>query len=156
MERLDKVIKNDSPNLVEKFAEKFDENLALKFTAQKIAFKIFYELKRRKLTQQYLAKSLRVTPQNISKILKGDDYKVSTLIKIEEALAINLIDRDIFNPNNNISIIIHIKTFELQSKPLVVQTTSFIFKSNFQPSTNELRSQVPQSESVDTLINEYF
>ncbi|MEJ5053429.1 helix-turn-helix domain-containing protein [Sphingobacterium sp. MYb382] len=76
--------------------EKFDEDILLKFTAKKVAFKIFYELKRRQLNQNDLAKLLNVTPQNVSKLLKGEDYKISTLVKLEQVLDINFIDRDIY------------------------------------------------------------
>lgn len=93
--------------------EEFDDNLKLKFAAKKIAFKIFHALKTKNYTQKYLAEKLNVSPQNISKMLKGDDFKISTLIKFEDALNINLIDRDIDSRKNleiNISVEFKIST----------------------------------------------
>lgn len=121
MKKINKLIKskiNEVSDLVE--TSIFDNDLKLKFTVKKIAFKIFFTLKAQNKTQNDLAKILDVTPQNVSKLLKGEDYKISTLIKIEEALKINLIDRNIFNSQHNISIIFHVKSFETQKKPLLV------------------------------------
>ncbi|MCA4782862.1 helix-turn-helix transcriptional regulator [Empedobacter stercoris] len=75
--------------------EDFDYNINIKHAVKKIAFKIQFTLKSKKLSQSDLADLLNVSPQNISKLLKGEDYKVSTLVKIEEVLDIRLIDRDI-------------------------------------------------------------
>lgn len=142
------------------FKENFDENINLKFTAKKIAFKIFYELKNRKLAQQDLAKLLDVTPQNVSKLLKGDDYKLSTLIKIENVLSINLIDREIYNRlSNNISIIIHLKSFEHKSKPFIIDKNTYFLDENFKQSNNVLEANVLINCKIlnfEESINEYF
>lgn len=91
--------------------EEFDNDLKLKFAAKKIAFKIFYALKSKNYSQKDLAEKLNVSPQNISKMLKGEDFKISTLIKFEDALDINLIDRDIHSRKNlQINLSIEFKT----------------------------------------------
>ncbi|MGV0854824.1 helix-turn-helix domain-containing protein [Empedobacter brevis] len=93
--------------------EEFDENMNLKHAVKKIAFKIQYTLKKNNLNQKDLADLLDVTPQNISKLLKGEDYKVSTLVNIEEALNIRLIDREIKN-NISSSVFIEIKDNDIK------------------------------------------
>lgn len=132
MKKINKLIKskiNEVSDLVENSI--FDNDLKLKFTVKKIAFKIFFTLKTQNKTQNDLAKILGVTPQNVSKLLKGEDYKISTLIKIEEALKINLIDRNIFNSQHNISIIFHVKSFENQRKPLLVDKNFMFLNHTF-------------------------
>jgi len=132
MKKINKLIKskiNEVSELVENSI--FDNDLKLKFTVKKIAFKVFFTLKAQNKTQNDLAKILSVTPQNISKLLKGEDYKISTLIKIEEALKINLIDRNIFNSQHNISIILHVKSFENQKKPLLVDKNFMFLNHTF-------------------------
>ncbi|MDM1456750.1 helix-turn-helix transcriptional regulator [Myroides odoratimimus] len=91
--------------------EDFDSDLILKHTVKKIAFKIFFELKKQNLNQQDLANLLQITPQSISKMLKGDDYKVSTLVKIEEVLKINLINREIYSQKESLSVYIRIDDY---------------------------------------------
>lgn len=157
MKKIDKLIfkSNEISKILKR--EDFDENIKLKFTAKKIAFKIFYQLKNKKLSQQDLAKILDVTPQNISKLLKGDDYKLSTLVKIEEALSINLIDRDVYNTRNDISVIIHIKNFEQKRKPLIVERNTYFLRDDFQVSNNVLETEVfNRTIKFEQSINEYF
>lgn len=157
MNKLNKLIVKSNEISKIDMREEFDENIKLKFTAKKIAFKIFYELKNKKLTQQDLAKLLDVTPQNISKLLKGDDYKLSTLVKLEDALSINLIDREIYNNRNNISVIIHVKSFEQKRKPLIVEKNTYLLNEDFQPSNNILEAEVfNKAINFEQSINEYF
>lgn len=97
--------------------EEFDTNMNLKHAVKKIAFKIQYTLKKKKLNQSDLATLLDVTPQNISKLLKGEDYKISTLVNIEEILNIRLIDRDIKNSSTQ-SVFIEISESDIK----IIQT----------------------------------
>lgn len=146
-------------NEISKIDQSIDslKSVRLKFTAKKIAFKIFFELKSKNLVQQDLANLLGVTPQNVSKLLKGDDYKLSTLVKIEEALSINLIDRDIYDNRKNISVIIHLKSFEQIRKPLIVDPNSYLLNDNFQISKNILETEVyNKTINFEQSINEYI
>lgn len=126
--------------------EDFDDDLRLKFTAKKIAFKIYFELKNKKMTQQDLAVKLNVSPQNISKILKGDDFKLSTLVRLEEALSINLIDRNIISINNNVSTMIYFKVFNLQKKPLITSELPIYLENKIH--SNEIITQEVFSRKV--------
>lgn len=137
--------------------EDFDENTRLKFTAKKIAFKIFYELKNKKLTQQDLASILMVTPQNVSKLLKGDDYKLSTLVKIEEALSINLIDKEVYSNRNNVSVIVHFKSFEQKKELLIFEKNTYFLNNDFQSSSNVLEAEIySKTISFEESINDYI
>lgn len=157
MKKLNDIIVSKNNICTIENGENFCENINLKFTAKKIAFKIFYELKSQKLTQQDLANILSVTPQNISKLLKGDDYKLSTLVKIEEALSINLIDRDIYNNKNNISVIFHVKSFEIKRKPLIVKKSLYILNDSFELSNDILEAEIfDRTINFEQSINEYF
>ena len=155
MEKLNKLIikSKETTNL----SETFDENIGLKFTAKKIAFKIFFELKRNNMNQQDLAGLLNVSPQNISKLLKGDDYKLSTLVKIEDALSINLIDRDIYSNKNNISVFVDYKSFEQKRTPIIVGEQSFFIKESFKSSNNILEKNLfKRSINFEQSIKEIF
>lgn len=156
MKKTNKLMLNSS-NLPSKTKENFDDNLRLKFTAKKIAFKVFYELKSKGLTQQDLAECLKVSPQNISKILKGDDFKLSTLIRIEEALLINLIDRDIVNKRNNLSVFVDYKSFEQKRTQIIVGEQTFLMQENFRTSVNVLEKNLfKNSISFEQSIKEIF
>ena len=155
MEKLNKLIikSKETTNL----SEAFDENIRLKFTAKKIAFKIFFELKRNNMNQQDLAGLLNVSPQNISKLLKGDDYKLSTLVKIEDALSINLIDRDIYSNKNNISVFVDYKSFEQKRTPIIVGEQSFFIKESFKSSNHILEKNLfKRSINFEQSIKEIF
>ncbi|GEM66256.1 hypothetical protein SF1_42380 [Sphingobacterium faecium NBRC 15299] len=131
--------------------DEYSKNIVLKFTAKKIAFKIQYELKRRELTQLDLATTLNVTPQNISKLLKGDDYKISTLVKIEQALKINLIDRDIFREKREHYIIIELKPLERKIRAYSTQ-----YFEDFQNSSSRiLYAEILSKESMLKHDNEF-
>lgn len=147
----------NSSDLSSKTKENFDDNLRLKFTAKKIAFKVFYELKNKGLTQQDLAESLKVSPQNISKILKGDDFKLSTLIRLEEALLINLIDRDIVNKRNSLSVFVDYKSFEQKRTQIIVGEQNFLMQENFRTSSNVIEKDLfKKSMSFEQSIKEIF
>lgn len=87
----------------------FRGDLDIKFSVKKISFKIYYHIKEQKITQKELAERMKVSPQNISKMLKGDDFKTSTLAKFERALGIKLLDKDIMPKENNVIIVIELK-----------------------------------------------
>lgn len=92
------IIKND-----------FKGDLDIKFSVKKISFKIYYHIREQNITQKELAERMKVSPQNISKMLKGDDFKTSTLAKFERALGIKLLDRDILPKEHNDTIVIELK-----------------------------------------------
>jgi transcriptional regulator with XRE-family HTH domain len=156
MKKINKLIgKNQGlTNIV--IEEKFDNNIKLKFTAKKIAFKIFYELKKNNLTQKDFATMLNVTPQNINKLLKGEDFKVSTLVKIEEALSINLIDRDIHQTIER-SYIVHVQVLEQKNKVAQIQNNFNLVNSFFDNANSFIEKNVfNNSVLLEGSISEKF
>lgn len=153
MKKLNNLIKINSSVAISDDNFEINENIKLKFTSKKIAFKIFYALKSQNKNQNDLAEILGVTPQNISKLLKGEDYKISTLVKIEEALTINLIDRDIYNKDKNVQIFIHIKSFEKQKRPLFVDKEAMYLNHTFDISQNILEKEILSNQlNFNTLL----
>lgn len=68
--------------------------------SRKIAIKINVFLKNNNIKQKDLAELLDVSPQQVSKILKGkENLKLETISKIENALNIELINSD--EPSEN-------------------------------------------------------
>lgn len=73
-------------------AEWYRLNSAWLKRSSKIAFRILTELREKGLTQKDLALKMEVSPQYISKIVKGqENLSLETVSKIEEALDICLI-----------------------------------------------------------------
>lgn len=63
----------------------------------KIALRILGELQRKAISQADLARIMNVTPQQITKLVKGqENLTLDTISKIEKALEINLIE--VVNP----------------------------------------------------------
>lgn len=61
------------------------------FKSAEIALKIIDILKEKKMTQAELATILETSPQNISKILKGqENLTLETIVKLEKSLGIEL------------------------------------------------------------------
>jgi transcriptional regulator with XRE-family HTH domain len=64
--------------------------------SQRIALRILRELKDKKISQAALAESLGVEPQQISRILKGNEnLTLKTISQIELALNVNLISIEV-------------------------------------------------------------
>ena len=69
------------------------ENRAWLVKSQAIALKILKTIRVRGLTQKELAEKLNVAPQQVSKWVKGqENFTLETLVKIEQALNIALIE----------------------------------------------------------------
>lgn len=61
--------------------------------SQLVALKILRTLRKRGLSQKHFAEQLNVTPQQVSKWVKGsENFTFETIEKIEKALGITLID----------------------------------------------------------------
>jgi len=149
MEKLNKLLLQSDKLTCVNHVEEFDDYLLLKYTAKKVAFKVFFELKRKNLTQADLAKILDVSPQNISKILKGDDYKLSTLVRLEEALSINLIDRDVISMVQAVSKLIDVETFNIAMKrPMIASTDYYCINNKFEPSSQVLVAELYSSSYI--------
>jgi transcriptional regulator with XRE-family HTH domain len=61
--------------------------------SQKIAIVVLMTLKSNNITQKELAKKMGVSPQYVNKLVKGKEkLNIETIAKLEEALAISLIE----------------------------------------------------------------
>jgi transcriptional regulator with XRE-family HTH domain len=88
-----------------------------------IALKILKHLKEEDISQKQLAEMIGVSPQQVSKIIKGgENLTLETISKIEYALGIKLIDL------NNIFIT---QTYEVQSERDVEKVYIYLQVSNF-------------------------
>ena len=77
--------------------EKANENKANRdflMESHKIALKILFALKDLNLTQQDLARKMDVSPQYISKMVKGrENFTLETIVKLENILNIDILNR---------------------------------------------------------------
>ena len=93
--------KSQVPSYGEK--ELYDDYLKMKFTAKKIAFKIFYALDENNISIEELVERIQETKEKVSKILDGEtNPDMLTLVKIEDFLSINIFDKEINSPYNTI------------------------------------------------------
>lgn len=83
----------DNKGKWKKSARKARENRDWIITSKKIAVRILNTLKERGMQQKELAEQLEVTPQQVSKILKGNvNLTIETITKLEKALDIPLME----------------------------------------------------------------
>ncbi len=67
--------------------------------SRRIAIQINIALKEKKLTQKKLAGMLKVSPQQVNKIMKGrENLTLETISKIENSLSISLIHKPVETP----------------------------------------------------------
>ncbi|MDR3669168.1 MAG: helix-turn-helix transcriptional regulator [Ignavibacteriaceae bacterium] len=90
-EKLNKVVSKKSDWLEKAEWEIANEDWLNK--SARIAIKILRTIRAKDITQLQLAEMLNVSPQQISKIVKGqENLTLETIAKLEKALEINLID----------------------------------------------------------------
>jgi ribosome-binding protein aMBF1 (putative translation factor) len=95
-EKLNKVVSKKSDWLEKAEWEIANENWLNK--SARIAIKILRTIRAKDITQLQLAEMLNVSPQQISKIVKGqENLTILTLTKLENALNISLIEIPITN-----------------------------------------------------------
>jgi len=99
IDKLNKIASNNS-NWIEE-AKKRRENREWQKYSQKIAIKILKTIGEKNIKQKQLAEIIGVSPQQINKIVKGNEnLTLQTIAKIEKALNIELIFSK--EENNNI------------------------------------------------------
>jgi len=82
--------------------EIYDDYLKMKFTAKKIAFKIFYALDENNISIEQLIEKIQESSEKVNQILEGESNPdMLTLVKIEDYLCINLFDKEINSPYNS-------------------------------------------------------
>ena len=90
IEKLNKILTGKS-NWIDKAKER-QENKAWLKHSQKIAVKVLRTLREMNMKQKELAENIGVSPQQISKIIKGkENLTLETISKLENALNVNLI-----------------------------------------------------------------
>ena len=99
LDKLNKIASNNS-NWIEE-AKKRRENRDWQKYSQKIAIKILSAIREKNIKQKQLAEMIGVSPQQINKIVKGNEnLTLQTIAKIEKALNIELIFSK--EENNNV------------------------------------------------------
>ncbi|MDA3779520.1 MAG: helix-turn-helix transcriptional regulator [Bacteroidales bacterium] len=101
MEKIDKLNKLASNNSKWKEeAQKRKENRDWQKHSQKIAIKILRAIREKSIKQKQLAKMIGVSPQQINKIVKGNEnLTLQTITKLENALNIELIFTEVEKSN---------------------------------------------------------
>lgn len=98
IKNLDKKLEDFTLGNKSKWKEKAKNRIANRswlYHSRKIAIKINVFLKENNIKQKELAELLDVSPQQVSKILKGkENLKLETISKIENVLNIELINSD--------------------------------------------------------------
>jgi transcriptional regulator with XRE-family HTH domain len=90
LEKLNEISKGNS-NWIEKAKERQNNKDRLRHS-RRIAVKILKALRDKEMRQKELARIINVSPQQISKIVKGkENLTLDTITKLENALDINLI-----------------------------------------------------------------
>jgi len=90
-EKLDNMLSADKSNSQERArCRKQNKDWLLKSAV--IALKVIDTLKDKKMTQAELAIQLETSPQNISRILQGqENFTLETIVKLERSLGIDLL-----------------------------------------------------------------
>ncbi len=97
-DKLNKLASNNSKWVEE--AKKRRENKNWQKHSQKIAIKILIAIREKNIKQKQLAKMIGVSPQQINKIVKGNEnLTLQTIAKIENALNIELIFKEVEKSN---------------------------------------------------------
>ncbi|OQP48973.1 hypothetical protein A4H97_29245 [Niastella yeongjuensis] len=92
MKKLAELESNESSDLLEKIKYRIENREWLRRSAI-IAVKVLSALKAQKLTQKDLAERMDVSPQQISKIVKGqENLTLETIAKLELILGIQIIN----------------------------------------------------------------
>jgi addiction module HigA family antidote len=87
---LETVVSKTPNKWKEESNERYEDKEQLKYS-QQVAVRILRTLREKNLTQKYLAETLKVAPQTVTKWLKGsENFTFETIVKIEKALDIKL------------------------------------------------------------------
>jgi transcriptional regulator with XRE-family HTH domain len=120
-EKLDNLVSEDKSNGQER-ARFRKQNKDWLLKSAEIALRVIDTLKDKKMTQAELAIQLETSPQNISKILKGqENLTLETIVKLERSLGIDLITI----PKYIKQVEIKVPQFDFSS--MVIPTTAFTY-----------------------------
>ncbi|MFN8366666.1 MAG: helix-turn-helix domain-containing protein [Candidatus Kapaibacterium sp.] len=130
-ERMEKFLKHvsDTPSPTGESIKWRRENRDWLRRSVEIALKVLDALEEQKISQKQLAKTLGVSAQYVSKIVKGQgNLSLETISKLERALGIELIQI----PANQTSVQTQISDGKVENVPLQ-STTHFLIHYSFQP-----------------------
>lgn len=128
--KLDAVISTQKSNWKNKAAWRQKNKHWLKHS-QRIAIELNQVLKDRKMTQKQLAALLKISPAQVSKIMKGrENFTIETISNLEQALGINLIFKE--QKKENVVIKVSYETSFTTSKqsPSTYQAKKLISNQN--------------------------
>ena len=149
---MDDKIKNKLKNLISKDISDWKEKARYRKEnefwlrhSQNIAIKILSELKRLNMTQKALAEKLNIEPQQINKIVKGqENLTLKTICQIEIALGVDLvtINEDNISLNNGVIsmqkavVEFFVSARVVEQAPLKSALSANIYAVNFEKANN--------------------
>ncbi len=133
-EKLKQIVPNEPSKWIED-AEWRSENEVWLMKSQTIAFKILERIDELNFTQKILADIMKVSPQHISKIVKGkENLTLETISKLEKALDIKLISIE----NSNTSQIIIQQSLNISIQQSIINIYKQKSDSQLNASKNEI------------------
>jgi transcriptional regulator with XRE-family HTH domain len=116
LENFEKLVSNDTSSFLSKFAF-YKANKKWLDQSSSIAVTILLSLKEKGWSQKQLAENMKVSAQQINKIVKGkENLTLETISKLENALGIALIETISYSDINSI-----------QTKPEIIQVKKAIY-----------------------------
>lgn len=102
-----------------------------------IAIKILSTLRSQSITQKALAENIRVSPQYINKVVKGqENLSLETICKIEKSLGISLISVPTYESTQVIANSFTYASYAInrnESKPIGSEKSAYKSECNYQP-----------------------
>lgn len=144
-EKLNKVVSKKSDWLEKAEWEIANEDWLNK--SAKIAIKILRTIRAKDITQLQLAEMLNVSPQQISKIVKGqENLTLETIAKLEKALDIKLVEIPAMQTTVQLDPILYLSTINKYAKTLVVN-------KNFNVPLNESHACTEETKPSYKLVS---
>jgi transcriptional regulator with XRE-family HTH domain len=144
-EKLNKVVSKKSDWLEKAEWEIANEDWLNK--SAKIAIKILRTIRAKDITQLQLAEMLNVSPQQISKIVKGqENLTLETIAKLEKALDIKLVEIPAMQTTVQLDPILYLSTINKYSRTLVVN-------KNFNVPLNESHTCTEETKPYYKLVS---
>lgn len=142
-EKIDSLVIGKS-NWKEKALKRRNDRLWLK-KSKAIAFLVLDALKAKQMKQVHLAEMLGVTPQQVNKIVKGqENLTLETISNLEEALGIHL-----FVAHDNI-------TYDLETSKSSIGKVNIVTHFDFNDVTEQLNSDFKESEVENVEIKQLY
>ncbi len=149
LENFEKVVSNDTSNFLSKFAY-YKSNKKWLNQSSNIAINVLSSLKQKGWSQKQLAENMKVSAQQINKIVKGrENLTLETISKLENALGIVLIE----TISNSDVAAIHTKSEIMQVKRATFFEELIIKKELFNSSNRSFQEKTEHKMTVVHNIN---